>query len=342
MLHFTRIAGPVFSLLFLPLTMEAQTAAPKFPMAAEKIAVAATVNGHSIPEFAVERALQGVPTDERAKARQEVLQFLIDNSVIDQYLAALKIAVEAKEIDQQMANFREDLKKNNQDFDIVLKKMKVTETELKEQIYNQLRWEHFVTQQATDEKLKALFNHMPEAFDGSTIRARHILLATGTTPKEKEDAQAKLKEIRAQIDKDVAAGLAKLPADADNLTKEKLKLSLLDDAFGDAAKKNSICPSKADGGDLRWFPRYGSMVEPFAKVAFALKEHQISEPVTTPFGYHLILVTGRKPGVPTKFEDPKVKEAVKEVYEARLKEAVLDQMKPRAKIEIAQIGRAHV
>ena len=59
--------------------------------------------------------------------------------------------------------------------------------------------------------------------------------------------------------------------------------------------------------------------------------------VATQFGYHLIMVVDRKAGMPTKFEEPKVKEAVKEVYEAKLKDAVIEQMKPRAKIEVAPV-----
>ena len=80
-------------------------------------------------------------------------------------------------------------------------------------------------------------------------------------------------------------------------------------------RNHSTCNSKSEGGDLRWFPRYGSMVEPFAKAAYALKPFEVSDVTVTPFGYHLILVVGRRPGTPTKFEDPRVKDAVKEVYE---------------------------
>lgn len=336
--HSTRTAGTTFSLLFLASSLFAQPA-PKTepiiaPSAAEKNAVAATVNGQAINESAVERALQAVPMDERAKARNEVVQYLIDNVIIDQYLAALKITVAVKEVDDQLTTFKDEVKKSDQDYAAVLMKMKITETELREQINHQLCWEKFVAQQATDEKLKALFNHMPEAFDGTTIRARHLLLAPGEDPKAKQDAAAKLREIKTKIESDVAAGMAKLPADADSVTKEKAKRELLEDAFAEAAKQHSTCPSKTEGGDLKWFPRYGSMVEPFAKIAFALQPHQLSDVVPTPFGYHLILVVGRKPGMPTKFEDEKVKDAVKEVYEARLKDAVIEQMKPRAKIEI--------
>jgi parvulin-like peptidyl-prolyl isomerase len=304
------------------------------PKNSENTSVAAKVNGQPIYEAAVERALQSVPTDERAKARTEVVQFLVDNVMIDQYLTALKVSVETKDVDQQLTNFKDEIKKHDQDYALVLKKMKLTETELREQINNQLRWEKFVNQQATEAKLKALFEHMPEAFDGSTVRARHILLPSGADPKAKEAATQKLQQIKAQIEKTVADGLAKLPADADAVTREKLRGALVEEAFGEAAGKHSTCPSKTDGGDLRWFPRYGSMVEPFAKAAFALKTYQISDIVTTQFGYHLILVTGRKAGVPTKFEDAKVKDAVKEVYESKLKDAVLEQMKPRVKVEI--------
>ena len=78
----------------------------------------------------------------------------------------------------------------------------------------------------------------------------------------------------------------------------------------------------------------GAMVEPFAKAAFALKPYEISEPVATQFGSHLIVVTSRKPGVELDFD--KVKDVVKDVYSGRLREAVIAQMKPKAKIEYAK------
>jgi parvulin-like peptidyl-prolyl isomerase len=339
MLHRNLTVGLGLALVMGGVVLGQQAETPKEPIASpkqnEKTSVAATVNGQPIYEAAVERALQAVPAEDRAKARTEVVQFLVENSIIDQYLNALKVAVEVKDVEQQLATFKEEVKKHEQDYAQVLKKMKLTEAELKYQINNQLRWEKFVNGQATDAKLKALFEHMPEAFDGSTVRARHILLTPADDPKAKQDATEKLQAIKTQIEKSVADGLTKLRADADNVTREKMRIALTEEAFSEAAQKYSTCPSKTDGGDLRWFPRYGGMVEPFAKAAFALKSFQMSDVVTTQFGYHLILVTGRKTGVPTKFEDAKVKEAVKEVYEAKLKEAILDQMKPRVKVEIA-------
>jgi peptidyl-prolyl cis-trans isomerase C len=74
------------------------------------------------------------------------------------------------------------------------------------------------------------------------------------------------------------------------------------------------------------------MIEPFAKAAFAMKPYAVSDVVTTPFGYHLILVTDRRAGKETKFDE--VKEVVREVYGERLRDSLTPQLRPRAKIVI--------
>ena len=57
--------------------------------------------------------------------------------------------------------------------------------------------------------------------------------------------------------------------------------------FGELAKKFSQCPSSREGGDLGSFGR-GRMVPSFDEAAFGLGVGDISEPVRTQFGYHLI------------------------------------------------------
>ena len=57
--------------------------------------------------------------------------------------------------------------------------------------------------------------------------------------------------------------------------------------FTTLARNNSTCPSRKKGGSLGEFGR-GQMVKEFEQVAFSLKVNQVSEPVKTKHGYHII------------------------------------------------------
>jgi len=73
-------------------------------------------------------------------------------------------------------------------------------------------------------------------------------------------------------------------------------------SFADLAKKESGDPGSASqGGDLGFFSR-GMMVRPFEEAAFRLKLGQISDLVESDFGFHIIKVTGIKPGKMKTFE----------------------------------------
>ncbi|HEY1380426.1 MAG TPA: peptidylprolyl isomerase [Gemmataceae bacterium] len=305
------------------------------PPAATPAAAAATVNGQPITEVAVQRGLKRVPPAEHAKARPEILNYLIDNLLIDQHLTAQKTPVDPKEVEARVTELKTEVKKHGQDYDKMLSELMLTEAELRSQMAADLRWEKYATAQGTDAALNDLFSKHPEMFDGSMVRARHILLTPAGDPKSVEQAVAQLKQVKAQLEAQVTAEVAKLPDNADPLARDQARCQRLADLFGERAAKLSCCPSKADGGDLNWFPRAGSMVEPFAAAAFALKPGQMSDPVQTPFGYHLILVTGRKPGAPTEFKD--VKDEVREVFCQRLRDSLVAQLRPKAQIVITPV-----
>jgi peptidyl-prolyl cis-trans isomerase D len=100
------------------------------------------------------------------------------------------------------------------------------------------------------------------------IRASHILLKT----EGKDDAAVK---VRAE---------------------ELLKQARAGADFADLAKKNSEDEGSAkNGGDLDYFRR-GRMVPEFEQVAFSLEPGQISDPIKTSFGYHIIKLVDKKPG----------------------------------------------
>ena len=91
----------------------------------------------------------------------------------------------------------------------------------------------------------------------SEIRASHILVDT------KEEAETLRQEILAGKD------------------------------FAAVAKESSKCPSSSNGGDLGYFSK-GMMVPEFDQAAFNLSVGEVSEPVKTQFGWHLIKVTAQR------------------------------------------------
>lgn len=295
--------------------------------------VAAVVNDQKIPELAVYRVLSQSPEGGRAELRPEVVNFLINNALVDQYLDQMKVVVEPKELDAQVEKVKGEIKQAFKDLDSFMKMLHLTEADLRAQVFQQLRWEKFINQYATEETLKKFHEANKCMFDGSQVRARHYLVAGSPgDAAAAEKAKTRIAAVKKAIEDKVAKGLAEA-GNLDNLELQKRRLKLLEDAFGDAAK-DSDCPSKNHGGELFWFPRLGGRVrEQFAAAAFALKVGELSEPVATEFGWHLILVVDTKPGVERRYED--LKEVIKDVYADRMRDAVVQRMRPVAKISIS-------
>jgi foldase protein PrsA len=102
----------------------------------------------------------------------------------------------------------------------------------------------------------------------------------------------------------------------DEKTAQEVKKKLDDGGdFAELAKEYSTDTSNADsGGELGYFGK-GEMVTEFDDKAFSMKKGEISEPVKTEFGYHIIKVTGKK----------EAKEAVLADHKEEIKDILFDQ-----------------
>lgn len=120
---------------------------------------------------------------------------------------------------------------------------------------------------------------------------------------------------------------------------KKHRLELMKGAdFAELAKKYSTdSGSGQQGGDLGYFGK-GRMVPEFEKAAFALKANEISQPVKTQFGYHIIKLTGRKPPMTQPFAEVKAQieaQIVNPKKTAFMQEWV-NKAKKTAKIELSE------
>ena len=120
-----------------------------------------------------------------------------------------------------------------------------------------------------DEEAEAFYGEHKEMFvEQPMVQASHILV----------DSEEKAAEI---------AGKAKEGAD-----------------FAELAQENSSCPSSAQGGDLGEFAK-GQMVPEFEDAAFNMEIGEVSAPVQTQFGFHVIKLTGKKEGRELPFAEVK-------------------------------------
>ncbi len=128
------------------------------------------------------------------------------------------------------------------------------------------------------------------------VQVRHILLTT--TGKSADDVK-------------------KIEAKANDLLKQ-LKAG---GNFGELAKKNSEDPgSGSKGGELGWVVR-GQMVKNFEEASFTQKVNELTTPVKTEYGYHIVQVTAKEPAHLKPFEEVKA-----ELVTERQKQGVFDRM----------------
>ena len=96
--------------------------------------VAATVNGQPIAELAVFRGLLREDPKNWPMVRKDVLNYLINNLLVDQYLTQLKIPVDGKEVDDRVDQIKGEAKKGGMEFPMLLKRLFLTETDLRREL----------------------------------------------------------------------------------------------------------------------------------------------------------------------------------------------------------------
>ncbi|MFL5331017.1 MAG: peptidylprolyl isomerase [Gemmataceae bacterium] len=276
----------------------------------------AVVNGETIPQSELEAVLKVRPaavtptTAAHRKAEAEqIVQGLVDELLMRQFLTKHTPAPKAEEIEQQWSALMDALKAQKKSLAEYCKETQQTEKQIRGNIEVILRWNTYVADKRTEGDMKGYYKDNKDYFDRVTIKCSHIVLRVpaNAPPTERAEAVKKLQELRLQIE----SGQLK---------------------FEDAAQKYSQCPSAPKGGNLGYIYRKWMVEEPFAKAAFALKVNEISDVVTTDFGVHLILCTDRKPPEPSEYA--KVKDDVRECCGEEMRLKLLSDLRKSAKIEI--------
>lgn len=101
--------------------------------------------------------------------------------------------------------------------------------------------------------------------------------------------------------------------------------------FAELAKAESTGPSSANGGDLGFFSKE-QMVAPFAEAAFSLKKGEISQPVKTRFGWHVIKLEETRDRQPPQFDE--IKDRLKGSLVRQMLQERMAALRGEAKIEI--------
>ncbi len=300
-----------------------QTAAPARPAAPAQTKPAApapkpapanlvlgTVNGEPIRSSEALPLLSQLsirPGDEQ-RAYDTVMSIVVNNKLLGQYLKAQKIQVTPAEIDEVVAEYEKAAKEQNESLINQLALSHMTMNDLRDSITKTLEWKKYVQKIATEATLKKFADENKDAFNGTKVRASHILIQV---PPEASDAvKQKAKERILAIKKEI----------------ESKKIS-----FADAANKYSEDPSNKEtpsGGDLDYFLRKDKFIESFSAAAFALKKGQISDPIETDYGYHLIQVTNRVEGQPIDFA--KMRDEILYRYAQELQVRIVNDQRKKA------------
>lgn len=205
--------------------------------------------------------------------KTRALNEVIIMTLLRQEAKKRKVKVAKEEVEGRLANWKEGYPPGA--FEEMLRKQNTTETFLKNRIEDQLLVEHLMRALfesetlVSNEEMKDYYQrHQNEFFQPPRVHAFQIVVPTA------EEA----KKIRQEI--------------------ESGKI-----AFESAARKYSLSPDAATGGDLGFFSK-NEKIAAFNE-AFALPVGQISQPITSRYGVHLLKVVDKKPAQKLSFNEAK-------------------------------------
>jgi foldase protein PrsA len=232
---------------------------------------------------------------------RSVLQQLVQETLIEQYAKNNNISV----TDAQIAARENQIKANfpSGSWDEMLKSRGLTEADVQAALREQLIMDAALSKEVkiTPAQIQDYFNKNHATFDKpEQVQARHILVPSLA--------------LANQIEADLKAG----------------------QSFSDLAKKYSTDPGTKDkGGDLGFFRR-GQMVPAFDKYAFSAPIGQISPPIKSPFGYHIIQVEARQPGqkATVASASAQITDQLREQQEAPLTQPFLQGLVQKATINV--------
>ncbi|HEY5743767.1 MAG TPA: peptidylprolyl isomerase, partial [Terrimicrobiaceae bacterium] len=225
-------------------------------------------------------------SEQKLEGYRQILDELITEKLVTK--AAAGITVPQSEVDAQITKIKAQFP-SEEDFSKQLAQVGQTSDQLTENIRKMLQQQRWLESQisgkteVTEDEAKKFYEENKAEFQQpETVKASHILFRVN-----KEDAE------------DVANQKLKQAQAAEERAKKGEDFSAL-------AKELSEEPgAKESGGDLGFFPK-DRMVPEFAEVAFKEKVGDISDPVRTQFGWHVIKVTDKKAPGTLPYDEVKV------------------------------------
>lgn len=244
--------------------------------------VAATVDGKPIYAAEVQReltkALKQRQIDPTALnlLQAQTLHQLINRRLILGYFDRKKLAASQQDIDLALTRLKKRLDQQSISLEDYLSRAGIDRKTLRHSLTWNLGWQKYLDHYLTDENLQRFFLKHHREFDGTQLRVAHILWKVNSTDSSEalQIAIKNAKQIREEILNDKTT-------------------------FAKAAQSFSTSPTAAKGGDIGFISRHQPMGEAFSAAAFKLQLHEISPPVVTSFGVHLIRCLEIKPGKKT-------------------------------------------